>query len=309
MTLMFLVFGEAQHNHLQANFAILTHLLEREALSKIVVMTDAPANYRAIDDERVVVDAINIDDLTGWRGPHDFFWRIKIKALEAIAERYPDDHVMYTDADTFRFGDLSDIQQKLENGETLMHAREGKISELRTSTEKQMWKQCRGKTFGGITIDADSTMFNAGVVAIPRSLVKEAVALALRICDDMCAAGVTRRLIEQFALSLSLAEVGELGAANATIGHYWGNKAGWNELINEFFLRHHLAGSIYAEQVTDAANIDFRSIPIYRRSSGTQNKLHKLVDKQFEKHVYAYLPAPGEVDDRSERLLAKHLKP
>jgi len=306
---MFLVFGEAQHNHLQANFAILTHLKEQTALSKIVVMTDAPANYRAIDDERVVVDAINIDDLTDWRGPHDFFWRIKIKALEAIAERYPGDHVMYTDADTFRFGDLADIQQKLENGETLMHAREGKISELSTRTEKEMWKQCRGKSFGGIAIDAKSTMFNAGVVAIPRTLVKEAVALALHICDDMCAAGVTRRLIEQFALSLALAEVGKLKAANATIGHYWGNKAGWNKLINGFFLRHHLAGSTYTEQVADVANIDFRSIPIYRRSSGTQNKLHKLVDKRFEKHIYAYVPAPGEVDDRSERLLAKHLKP
>lgn len=309
MTLMFLVFGEAQHNHLQANFAILTHLLEQTALSKIVVMTDAPANYRAIDDERVMVDAINIDDLTDWRGPHDFFWRIKIKALESIAERYPDDHVMYTDADTFCFSNLTDIQRQLEEGKTLMHAREGKISELRTSTEKRMWKQCRGKTFGGIAIDADSTMFNAGVVAIPRSLVKDAVALALCICDDMCAAGVTRRLVEQFALSLALAEVGKLGAANTTIGHYWGNKAGWNELINGFFLRHHLAGSTYAEQVTDVANIDFRAIPIYRRSSGTQNKLHKLVDKQFEKKIYAYIPAPGEVDDRSERLLAKAVEP
>jgi len=308
MTLMFLVFGEAQHNHLQANFAILTHLLERKALSKVVVMTDAPENYRAIRDERVVVDAIRIDDLTDWRGPHDFFWRIKIKALEAIAGRYPEDHVMYTDADTFRFGHLAHIQQKLEKGETLMHAREGKVSELRTSTEKQMWKQCRGKTFGGISINEHSTMFNAGVVAIPRSLVKKAVALALRICDDMCAADVTRRLVEQFALSLALAEVGKLGAANATIGHYWGNKAGWNELINSFFLRHHLAGSTYAEQVADAANTDFRSIPIYRRSSGTQNKLHRLVDKQFEKHIYAYVPKPGEEDDRSERLLARHLK-
>ena len=305
MTLMFLVFGDDHRNHLQANFAILTHLQYPETVSRIVVMTDSPDYYRHLSDDRVIVDEVRVDELHDWRGPHDFFWRIKIKALEQLAERYPEDHVMYTDADTFCFGDPAGLQRRLNAGETLMHAREGKLAELPTRTEREMWKQTQGNTYGGISMNDQRIMYNAGVVAIPRGKVKEAVALALRVCDDMCAAGVTRRLIEQFALSLALAETGQLGAANDTIGHYWGNKEGWNERIGQFFVYHHFASSSLATQVRASGEVDFRSIPIYSRSSGTQHKLHRLVDKGFAKNVFAYVPAVGApTDDRSERLQA-----
>ena len=306
VTILYFVFGTATHNHLQANFAILSWLAqEGTAFDRIVVLTDAPEFYRFVDDERVVIKTTDRAQLDEWEGPHQFFWRVKIKAIEAVAAEYPGSHVFYQDADTFCFNDPGRLRKQLDAGRCLMHAREGRLSELPTRTEKKMWKQCRGQTFGGITITAEHNMWNAGVVAIPADKVAAVVPAALAICDAMCAAGVTRRLVEQFALSVACGLKEPVLPANGTIGHYWGNKEGWNPLINGFFLRHHLHGGSYAEQVAELRNFDFYQIPIYTKSSGTQRKLTGVVDKLFAKNVVAYAARSVDGSDRSERVLAE----
>ena len=307
MTLTFLAFGPARHNHLQANFAILTHLSAPGPLRRVVVLTDAPQYYRFATDERVIVEVLEPARLAEWRGPHDFFWRSKICALGEVARRYPGEHVVYTDADTFRFGNLADLAAGLDAGRGFMHAREGRLAELPTKLERRMWQACGSNVYGGVTVGARSVMFNAGVVALPHPRAAEVVELALAICDDMCAAGVPTRLVEQFALSLALAERTGVATANHLIAHYWGNKAGWDPLINDFFLTHHLRGSDYAEQLRAVAEVDLRAVPVYTKSSGTQRRLGKLVNRWFDKKHGVYVPAPGApVDGRSERWLPPH---
>lgn len=308
MTLLYFVFGTDTHNHLQANFAILSWLAYGKCIDRIVVLTDAPDFYRFIDDDRVVLQATDRQQLDEWEGPHQFFWRVKIKAIEDVAARYPDRHVFYQDADTFCFNDPARLKASLDAGRNLMHAREGALSELPTSTERKMWKQCQGKSFGGVTINADHNMWNAGVVAISASKIPQVVSKALAICDDMCAAGVTRRLIEQFALSVALGGNQPVLPANGTIGHYWGNKEGWNPVINAFFLRHHLRQTTYADQVAEMLTFDFYQIPVYTKSSKTQQKLTGLVDKYFAKNRVTYAAQNIDGSERSERVLAQKVK-
>lgn len=305
MTLLYFVFGTAVHNHLQANFAILSWLASGEGFDRIVVLTDAPEFYRFIDDDRVVLKATDRAQLDEWEGPHQFFWRVKIKAIEAVAAEYPGSHVFYQDADTFCFNDPARLRGLLDDGHNLMHAREGALSELPTSTEKKMWSQCKGQSFGGVTITKEHNMWNAGVVAISAANIAAVIPAALAICDDMCAAGVTRRLVEQFSLSVACGLDQPVLPANGTVGHYWGNKEGWNPLINGFFLRHHLHGGAYADQVEELKTFDFRQIPIYTKSSGTHRKLSGVVDKLFTKNVVAYAAKSVDGSDRSERVLAK----
>ncbi len=308
MTLLYFVFGTATHNHLQANFAILSWLAHGDCIDRIVVLTDAPEFYRFIDDERVVLETTNRAQLDEWEGPHKFFWRVKIKAIEAVAAKYPDSHVFYQDADTFCFNDPQRLKDLLDAGNNLMHAREGALAELPTSTERKMWKQAKGNTFGGVTINANHNMWNAGVVAIAADQIPAVVATALAICDDMCAAGVTRRLVEQFALSVALGTTQPVLPANGTVGHYWGNKEGWNPLINAFFLRHHLQQSTYSQQVAELRSFDFYQIPIYTKSSSTQTKLTGLVDKLFAKNMVTFAARQVDGSERSERVLAKKVK-
>ena len=272
-----------------------------------VVYTDAPQYYRLLGDRARIVTTTP-EQLKSWRGPHDFFWRIKIKALQALTEQYPGENLLYLDADTFCYGKLGKLAVALTGGTHLMHAREGALRELPTSTERKMYRQCAGKTFAGIAVDGNSTMYNAGVVGLSASRAGEAVSLALEVCDAMCAAGVTRRLVEQFALSLALEDRGGLTAANGTIGHYWGNKGEWNERITAFFLEHHLGGSDLATQIAATTAVDFAALPIYKRSSGTRRKLSGWVDRTFDKRLHTYIPRPGEpVSDLSERRLARRV--
>ena len=306
MTLLYFVFGPALHNHLQANFAILSWLARGgNSFDRIVVLTDAPGFYRSLTDERVILKTTDRAQLDAWEGPHRFFWRVKIKAIEAVAAEYPGSHVFYQDADTFCFGDPARLRVQLDAGRNLMHAREGPLPELPTNTEKKMWRQLRGQSFAGVPMTSELNMWNAGVVAIAALNIATVVPLALALCDEMCAAGVTRRLIEQFALSVALGQEQPVQPANGTIGHYWGNKEGWTPLINAFFLRHHLHHTTLTEQITELGSFDFHEIPVYTRSSGTHRKLTGVVDRLFRKNVVAYAARGPEGSDRSERVLAE----
>lgn len=305
MTLLYFITGRNLAYHYQANFAILSWLARGAEDDRIVMLTDAPEFYRFIDDERVVLQELKPGQFEGWKGPHQFYWRAKIMAIAEAAARYPGTHIVYQDGDTFCFSDPARLRTLLDEGRNLMHAREGALAELPTKSERQMWRDCQGNTFGGVTITADHQMWNAGVVGISADLVDSVVPKALEICDDMLAAKVTQRLIEQFSLSVALGLDQPVLPANGTIGHYWGNKEGWDPLISEFFLRHHLRGSTYAEQVEELKTFDFHQIPIYTKSSGTHRKLSGVVDKLFTKNVVAYAARSADGPELSERLLAK----
>jgi hypothetical protein len=66
-----------------------------------------------------------------------------------------------------------------------MHLNEGKLSLLRSKTERMMWKQVGKKSFGGVVIQPDHCMWNAGVVALPALKSMNIVKMALAICDNM----------------------------------------------------------------------------------------------------------------------------
>ncbi|WP_375416472.1 hypothetical protein [uncultured Hymenobacter sp.] len=287
MHLLYLVFGPNSKNHAQAAFSMLTFLRQSAALTGITILTDAPDFYRHLSGHITVVP-VSEATLEEWKGEFNFFWRIKIKALEYLARQQPNTALMYLDSDTFLHGSLAELSAALGRGEALMHEPEGALAALRSKTERLMWQQTKGQTFGGVSIKQTHEMWNAGVVAVPARNALSTIALALQICDELCRAQVTPRLIEQFALAVALAEKQPLHTARPYIGHYWSTKEQWQEHIGGFFIESHLRGRGVAEELAALADFNFGATPVKRLEKNTLLRVQKLVGKLFPAREVVY---------------------
>lgn len=280
MNLLFLTFGLNIKNHYQANFAILSFLPYQTELHRIYVFTDYPEFYQHLQ-EYVQVVTVTQEQLTEWKGPHNFFWRVKIKAIEQLIQRHPQQPVMYLDSDVFLYRNPQELMAQLTAGTAFMHLREGKLSALKSKTEKRMWAQVNGMDFGSFRINARHHMWNAGVVTIPARQNQEAIQLALQICDNMCAQQVTPRLIEQFALSVALEETYDLQEAKPWIAHYWGNKDEWNEHISQFFMESYLKGLSVAQDIARVQQFNYQPLALVKRPKKTRTRLLNAVNSLF----------------------------
>ena len=186
--------------------------------------------------------------------------------------------ILYLDSDTFLIGDLKKIKLELLNGNNLMHLNEGKLSESHKKTEKRTWKKLKGTSHEGITIDPEKAMWNAGVIGISKR-VNETLDLALRLCDSMLSTNPKYpSLLEQFSFSISLGEHAKLIAVDDCIGHYWGNKNQWNDLIGSFFITCYISSKSLQEQIDIVKNMKFDSIPIHVNTTATRIRYGKLVN-------------------------------
>ena len=292
MNLLYLVFGDNATIHSQANFSILTFLSQKEHLNKIIVLTDNPQYYNHLSEvDCFHLEPIDEKGLNNWKGEHNFFWRIKIKALEHISKRFTANHLLYVDADTFLFNNLEKVKQHLDSGCNIMHLNEGELSEIKSKTTSKMWRQIKGKTYSGEVITKNHHMWNAGVVGISKQNFQNTIPKALAICDQMCNERVTDRLIEQFALSVALNQNNNLVASDKHIGHYWGNKAQWNQLINDCFLMFHFSSYSLSKQMEYISEIDFYSLPTIVKIPNTRKKLVSLITKLFPYKFKKYISA------------------
>jgi hypothetical protein len=287
MNLLYITFGPRLEIHHQAAFSMLSFLAQKDHVNSITLITDAPEFYGHVRDHIELI-AITPDTLKEWRGPHDFFWRIKIKALEHLALKLGEKPIVYLDTDTFLFGDGAVMARRLAS-QAFMHENEGELATLKTKTERRMSAQIVGKAFGGVTIRGNHAMWNAGVVAVPGAHNLKTIHMALSICDDMCAADVERRLVEQFALSVALAENYSLHAGAEFIGHYWGNKAGWNEVITKFFLENYLRNSPLEKELEALRAFDVFSEPVRTRRSSVHARWIRMVNEFYPPKGVVYV--------------------
>lgn len=301
MIVLYLAFGLNQHIHHQVAFSAITILSWNNPNIEVIIFTDVPKFYQLLQG-RVKLRVPKPATLADWKGPYNYFFRVKIKALQEILKESSAHHLLYLDGDTFCFGDPAKLVKLLENGNHLMHAREGKLGTLPTKTEQRMWKMCSGRSFGGVRVTEQSTMYNAGVIGLHREKAAVAAECALAVCDDLLKAEVPERLVEQLAFSLALAEYGGVKAANHSIGHYWGNKVEWNHFISDFFVRQSLECNTIDIFLKSVRLIDFQAIPVYRKQSSTHRKLTQWVDKHFFNDRQAFASTEeGANSDMSDR--------
>lgn len=267
-------------NYQQAYFSIYTAWARKNSEDRIIAVTEEPSLFHSFED-KIVTIPINKEVIKEWEGKYQFFWRVKIKALQLIAEKYPTDSILYLDSDTFFYENMDSLRNGLKNGQNYMHLEEGKLSKLSSKTEKLMWQQLKGKTYNNVKIDENSAMWNAGLIGIsPKHF--GCLELTLGINDEMCADKVTRRLIEQFSFSVGLNEFSKLKSADDVVGHYWGNKKEWNNIIGLFLKECFMKNYSLDEIVGEVKKMDLIQNPIRVRESNTQRKLKTFIDQFFK---------------------------
>lgn len=287
MNIVYLVFGNKIENYQQAYFSIFTALLHKNDEDKIIVITDDSSLFGFFEN-KIETIFINQDTIKDWEGPHKFFWRVKIKALQLVAQKYPEDSILYLDSDTFFYKNIDVLRSALQSGQHFMHLDEGKLSQLSSKTEKLMWKQMKGKSYENIIINENVAMWNAGLIGVSQKHF-ECLDLTLRINDAMCADGVTRRLIEQFAFSLGLNQYSELQPADHIVGHYWGNKKQWNDTISLFLRECFMKKYDFGTVIERVKEMELTKIPIRIKESSTQRKLKNLIDKFYTNQRPVYI--------------------
>jgi hypothetical protein len=152
-----------------------------------------------------------------------------------------------------------------------------------------MWNRIKNQTFAGNTITKYDSMWNAGVIGIPAIHCRETIGTAIKMCDEMCSKIPVNFLIEQFCVSVALQRKVEIQAAIGWIGHYWGNRIGWNNLISAFFTESYLNNCSIEDDIERLASFNFEQIPIAIISGNTETKLHKVINKYFKPRVYTDL--------------------
>jgi len=287
MNIVYLVFGSSIDHYQQVYFSVYTALAHKNDSDRIIIVAEDPELFQSFQG-KIEIIPINREIIVEWEGQHHFFWRVKIKALQLVAQKYPSDSILYLDGDTFFYQSADALRDGMKNGQNYMHLEEGKLSALSSKTEKLMWKQMKGKTYDSITIDHNSKMWNAGLIGISHTHL-DCLELTLAINDAMCADGVTRRLIEQFAFSLGLNNYAALQPADAFVGHYWGNKTQWNIVISlfikEVFMKNYSLDKIIAK----VKAMDLIQIPVWVKESSTQRKLRNFVDQFYKNKRPLYI--------------------
>lgn len=286
MNLIYLVFGKRSCYHYEAIFSFCSFLSLTESVEKVLIYTDAPEFYKYMND-KVTICVIDEKKLDEWKGQYGFFWRVKIKAVEDAIYNNPEKKIIYLDSDTFVYKSPENFELLLDEGKAFMHKKEGLLSNSSSNTIKKMWRQLKGKTFAGLTLNSNHAMWNAGLIAIPVNKQKEAVNLALQLCDEMCAANVSRRLIEQLSFSLALQEMYSLLPAEDFVGHYWGNKDKWDNEIKDYFVKSHFQNLTIDDEIRNLTNFDYGIIPLIKRQQITYKRLARLFGRLFpDKEAY-----------------------
>ncbi len=300
MNLLYIVFGTKERYHYEAIFSILSFLAKNKGIEHIFVYTDAPNFYKCLDT-KITIKKIDAFVQNDWKGKHNYFFRTKIKAIEDLHTAFPSKPLVYLDADTFLYKDRLDFlftsltADEQHTYKAFMHKKESLLSEGKSSKERKMWKRFSGKTFGGITIHASHAMWNAGFIALPVAKRKDAIELALNICDDLCenmsTANFRSHTLEQFAFSVALQEnyKSDLLPVEDFVGHYWCNKDEWDLLIRDYLALAYVEQKTPEDMTNELAHFNFNQLPIQRRAKNIRIKLTRLIRSYFPDKDIQYL--------------------
>jgi hypothetical protein len=289
MHLLYCTFGNHFHHHLQAAFSAMSFLQERSEIDSINIITDTPSFYNHLKGH-VNLITVTPEIIKEWKGPHDYFFRVKIKAIQHVAEMYAGSPVMYCDTDTFLYRNITELKADLLNGKPYMHEDEGEISTRPAKNIQRVWQAVKGKTYAGLQFEPTDHMRNAGVIAIPNLQNGKDVERVLQICDAICANSGALYLCEQFSFSTTLPHVyNAIGDSTPWIAHYWSNKPDWNQFILSWVTEQQFKGKSIDEMIAGIAEIDLGQIPVYIKRRSTAEKLHRRVDKLFPPKNEQYL--------------------
>jgi hypothetical protein len=206
----------------QALYLAWSALAWREGADVAVhVYTDAPGFFAPVA-EHAELRAMSPAEIRSWRGRHDFTHRLKALLVQDMARRFPEDTLLYLDADTYLVAPLGGLLERIGPGRTLMHAREDHLLAPGNYHMRNFSRHLRRLSFRGGPIDVDRWMWNAGVVGMSPEyfpLVGDWVAFIDEVWPRY-----RRGLVEQYGIAMLLQQASQVSACEDQVVHYWYQK-------------------------------------------------------------------------------------
>lgn len=226
-----MAYGGAPEVYRQSVMLLLSLVAHAPEPYELVVATDRADCYVWFGT-RVEIEFIDDARLAEWGGPEPFSMRQKIELARVAADPASRaTHLAVLDADVLATRSLDRFVERLRAGDLFMHKREYVLSRSARRGNRKLWlalqKFDRGVQRKDRAFSAHSAMWNSGVLALPmadRRLLDD----ALRLYDDLGAAGVRHFATEQLVEGVVLGGTGRLRPAEEWFVHYWGNKPGYD---------------------------------------------------------------------------------
>lgn len=185
------------------------------------VYTDDPAPYAplagAIETRR-----LSPEEIRAWRGPEDFTHRLKAVLIREMTERFPDEKLLYLDADVFFTGPVAAVFDRIAEATSVMHELEYSVATSPSAQMRKFRRHLGRLSFRGGPIDLSRDMWNAGAVGIhPRNfrIVPDWIAFI-----DALYPRYPRGLVEQYGIGLHLQQVSAVVPCADVVSHYWAQK-------------------------------------------------------------------------------------
>ena len=233
-----LAYGASGRLHREAAVALLTLQAHAPPTAEMVLLTDQPRLYRWFGNS-ITIDRLTPAIVREWRGPLDDQFRPSLEALRRLAADAAAD-VVLADSDTMVRRDLGPFADRLADGAVFMHHREYLLAAPPRKGDRSLAHEIVGRTWQGITPDATSAMWNAGVVASSRRH-RGIFDRTLAVFDQIRPA--TRYFaVDQLACSIVLAAYAPIEEAAPWFDHYWANRPWFNRATERFLSRALLEG-------------------------------------------------------------------
>lgn len=244
------------------------------------MVTDNPGMFTRLE-EQVSVHVINNETMESWRGQHDFMWRIKMKAIELIVDKFPLSHVLYFDSDTILEASPNHLLELLDNGYSLMHEEEEVIAQSTRSGSKGLTKTLNGFSWEGFEFQPNTKMHNAGVIGLPANKAKELITQSIGLCDALCSTNSIDTYLEQLAFSMVLSSSEHFKNTDQLVIHYWGNKPEWDKTIDQFFVESYFQNLSLENELARFKTLNLKKIPIRSREKMGSQRLKNLATRLY----------------------------
>jgi hypothetical protein len=206
----------------QALYAAWSALAFADGLElEVHVYTDDAAFFAPLG-AAAEVRVLSADEIRAWRGPHDFVHRLKPLMIRDLSRRFPDEKVLYVDADVVFTGPARRVFDRIGPGRGVLHVREYGIATHPTKQLRRFRRRMRRVTFRGRPVALDHDMWNAGAVGLDPShlpLLEEWIAMVDEIYPQW-----PYWIHEQYAICQLLQRAGTVSPADDVVLHYWDRK-------------------------------------------------------------------------------------
>jgi hypothetical protein len=226
LRLVYLAAGTNDALHAQARYAVLSALAWGDGEQSIHLHTDAPEQYSLLAEMapgQIAIHTIASVD------PGKIF-ETKLSVIHDCARQFSGDAVLFCDADTFFVRLYQNLCARLFAGELMMHRCEYDIASHPTP---QMRKFRRALRSAGLREESGwGAMWNSGVVGLPPGHA-HIVDAARNTYARLTPHTKKKYLAEQYCLSQSISQSGQVASAEGWIFHYWYQKAAYTQAIQD----------------------------------------------------------------------------